>query len=318
MSPRQSAALDEFRGIYRVLEAKKSGSIEDLMRALLADTGYRDHIAAQNLDDTEERLANLSELVNAAVEHDKNQPGASLRDFLELTAILGDVDRWERRDDRVSLMTIHAAKGLEFPVVLIVGVEDGILPLIRATEEPDIEEERRLLYVGITRAEERLHLSHVATRMRFGRSTLSVPSRFLRELQPVNENAADSFERLRIDLCTEQALYEPRPRPSFGVESSAGDPWLEGSDAARYAYDDDPIAAEYEAGASRTRGDVIDGAFAVDEDPFPRGARVVHPEYGEGSIIRTSGLGRTRRVTVRFDSIGEKQVLPDYVKLERG
>ncbi|MCH2581965.1 MAG: ATP-binding domain-containing protein, partial [Planctomycetes bacterium] len=235
------------------------------------------------------------ELLGAAFEYDRNPPEGALTDFMELTAILGDVDRWDQKEDRVCMMTLHSAKGLEFPVVIIAGVEDGVLPLLRAAEDdPDIEEERRLLFVGITRAEKLLYMTHTNSRQRFGQIHSSIPSRFLGELtRPKDENT----DHLELDAETRASLQgQGLRRPGFGRarEENLDDPF--GDDP--YA-DDDPF------------GDFFD----IDEDPYPAGARVAHEVYGEGEVVRTNGFGERRRITVRFEEAGEKQFVIAHANL---
>ncbi len=314
LTKRQGGLVDDFRDVYRAVEEEKNGTMEGLLQAVIARTGYAEYLRESYGREAEDRTANLSELVGAAVEYDRSQPDdGTLCGFLELTAILGDVDRWERREDRVSLMTLHAAKGLEFPVVVIVGVEEGILPLSRSQEDdPDFEEERRLLYVGITRAKEQVYLTHVISRKRFGRAQSSYPSRFLRELQRPGDEAADSFERLKMDLGTEASLSpsgsgrgwgRSRHRPEFGPF----DPSDDAVDAVDAAGDVDYFPDE----------EFSDDGFEPDVDPFPRGARVWEEKYGEGEVVQTSGFGRMRRVTVRFDDAGDKQFVISHARLRR-
>ncbi len=244
-------------------------------------------------EESQERKANIGELVGAATEYDRNYPDGSLTGFLELTALLGDVDRWDRREDRVSLMTLHSAKGLEFPVVTIAGVEDGVLPLLRSDDaEPDIEEERRLLFVGITRAKEMLYLTHTNSRLRFGQILSSVPSRFLDELsRPAYENAA----HIEMDAETQASLHGPGLRKSgFGSAPEEDFPG-----------DIDPFSNE----------DPFGDFFDETEDPYKVGTLVEHGEYGEGEIVRTNGFGERRRATICFKDAGELQFVISHVNL---
>ena len=281
------------RKIYRKINEARTESVEELLLSVLRETGYDRLLDGMGPEESQERKANIGELVGAAAEYDRNYPDGSLTGFLELTAILGDVDRWDRREDRVSLMTLHSAKGLEFPVVTIAGVEDGVLPLLRSDDaEPDIEEERRLLFVGITRAKEMLYLTHTNSRLRFGQILSSVPSRFLDELsQPTDESTA----HIELDAETQASLHGPGlRRPGFA--STSGDEFPDGIDP--FA-DEDPF------------GDFFD----EDEDPYQPGAVVAHEEYGEGEILRTNGFGERRRVTVRFEDAGEKQFVIAHANL---
>ncbi len=304
---RQAGAVNAFRSIYERLAALKDEPVADVLTAIIQQTGYGEFLDKQFGDEARDRHENLEELVNAAVEHDRTHEPGSLTEFLELAAILGDVDRWEQREDRVSLMTLHSAKGLEFPVVVIIGVEDGILPLIRSgDEEPDFEEERRLLYVGITRAREKLYLTHTVTRMRFGQSHLAAPSRFLGELLPMGADAHETFAQLEVDIETEQSLHrKERARRQWDLGDDARD---DGFD--HYCKDESSHADDDAWGA-----DAIGDGVELDEDPFPPGARVRHEDYGDGEVLRSSGLGARRRVTVRFDEAGEKQFVVSYAPL---
>ena len=294
---RQRKAIGGFRLIYRKLvdARKESASVEEILRAILRETGYERLLDGMGHEETQERKTNIGELVGAAVEYDRNHPEGSLTGFLELTAILGDVDRWDRREDRVSLMTLHSAKGLEFPVVLIAGVEDGVLPLLRSDDaEPDIEEERRLLFVGITRAKQALYLTHTNSRQRFGQINPSIPSRFLGELtRPTDESAG----HIELDAETKASLHGQRvKRPGFG--RAREEDCLDELDIDPFA-DEDPF------------GNFFDG----DEDPYLAGTRVAHEEYGEGEVVRTNGFGERRRVTVRFKDAGEKQFVISHANL---
>ncbi|MFP6739896.1 MAG: UvrD-helicase domain-containing protein [Planctomycetota bacterium] len=290
---RQQKAIARFRKIYRKLEEARAESVEELLLSVLQETGYDRLLDGMGNEESQERKANIGELVGAATEYDRNYPDGSLTGFLELTALLGDVDRWDRREDRVSLMTLHSAKGLEFPVVTIAGVEDGVLPLLRSDDaEPDIEEERRLLFVGITRAKEMLYLTHTNSRQRFGQILSSVPSRFLNELsRPTDENAA----HIEMDAKTQTSLHGPGLR-----RSGFGQPPQED-----FPGDIDPFSNE------DPFGDFFDEA----EDPYQPGAVVAHEEYGEGEIVRTNGFGERRRVTVRFEEAGEKQFVIAHANL---
>jgi len=300
---RQQKTLGAFRALYERLLEIKDGPVERLLRAVIALSGYDEFLERSSLEDAEDRRANLGELVGAAVEYDVAHPDGSLTGFLELTAILGDVDRWQRSNDRVSMMTLHSAKGLEFPVVIILGVEDGILPLVRAADsEPNIEEERRLLYVGITRARESLHVTHTVTRMRFGQTLRSAPSRFLAELVPPGDDVHASLEQLWMDAATEESLHR-RDRPPRRLWEESDHEHDGGPDDDD---DDDPDA-----------DDPFTDEFPVDEDPYPPGTRVVHDDYGEGEVLSQSGFGSRRRVTVRFDEAGEKQFVLSYAPLRR-
>ena len=310
LSARQAKAIEAFRELYEGIAQRKDGPVEQLLKTIIAHTGFERYLEAQHGLEARERLENVSEFIGAAVEHDSSHETGTLTAFLELVAILGDVDRWQQSVDRVSLMTLHAAKGLEFPVAIIVGVEDGVLPLIRTDDpDPDIEEERRLLYVGITRAMEKLYLTHAATRMRFGQLHRATPSRYLRELLPLGEAAEDGFRRLEVDHDTEESLHRAQAARQRWDDIDPDPGWPDDGESGVDEFDSEERASSSELPA--------EPEFDVDEEPFPDGVRVLHDEYGEGIVVRSSGFGARRRVTVRFDESGEKQFLSLYSPLRR-
>jgi DNA helicase-2/ATP-dependent DNA helicase PcrA len=290
-----SLSLARFAELYRQLAEKRKSPVADLVRETIQATGYENYLSESYGEEATERRENISELVNAAAKYDEGHPDGKLTGFLQMVNLLGDVDRWEPRGDRVSFMTLHSAKGLEFPVAVIAGLEDGILPLLRADDpEADIEEERRLFYVGITRAKERLYITHAASRLRFGRVRQSFPSRFLYELQDRGEEAEKPFEKLEMDLETEESLARAEENARFDMRRSG--------------------AAEFEDFAAT---DWPSDGEGWDEDPYPIGARVYHDAYGEGEVVRVSGAGLRRRVTIHFEGAGQKQFVAGFAPLRR-
>lgn len=288
-------SLLQFRGLYRHLAETAKRPVGERVQEVIERTGYEDQLRESKDPADRERIENLGELVNAAEEYDRENPGGSLTGFLEQVNLLGDVDRWKRDTERVALMSLHSAKGLEFPAVFIIGVEDGILPLIRDSGSTvDVEEERRLLYVGITRAKARLCLTHTCSRRRFGRTQRSLPSRFLRELQPSDTpEDPDSSPSVLIE-----------GSPVTDVEGRGRDAMGAGGDPGAL---DDPLL-----------DDGYDDTFdQMDEDPFPVGTEVYHDEYGGGKVIRTSGIGRRWTVTVVFEDGTNLQFNPRYAPLRR-
>src|SRR5215212_1654030 len=181
-SPRATAALRKFQTIIEGLVSRaQKESASEVVKAAILDTGYADSLKAENSDEAESRLENLQELVNAAVDYDADE-GGGLRDFIDAAALVSDTDQY-KGDAPVTLMTMHSAKGLEFPVVFIVGMEDGLFPHSRASaDQAEMEEERRLCYVAITRAERFLYVSHAMRRRVYGEELASEPSQFLNEM----------------------------------------------------------------------------------------------------------------------------------------
>src|SRR5918998_1242575 len=181
-NPRALNALRNFRRIVTGLVAlAQKEHASEVVKAAILDTGYSDALRAENSDEAEARIENLQELVNAAVDYDREE-GGGLRDFIDAAALTSDQDQYERASP-VTLMTIHSAKGLEFPLVFLVGMEDGLFPHSRsAADAEELEEERRLAYVAITRAERFLYVSHAMKRRVYGEEMASEPSQFLNEM----------------------------------------------------------------------------------------------------------------------------------------
>ena len=181
-------SLRRFMGTMHVLrERAESGApVSALLKETLQETGYREALEAERTIEAQGRIENLNELVNVATEYDAGAPDgeAPLADFLQQVALISDAD--ERDDDEglVTLMTLHNAKGLEYPIVIMIGLEEGVFPHSRALDEGTLEEERRLCYVGITRAERDLYLTYARTRNVFGARAWGAPSRFLGEIPP--------------------------------------------------------------------------------------------------------------------------------------
>jgi DNA helicase-2/ATP-dependent DNA helicase PcrA len=275
LTPRGERALRSFldllEGLRLAMAEQEPG---DFLSNLIQRIGYRDFLERDNPQDAESRLENVDELVAAVGEYAGGVEG--IQQFLERTALLSEVEN-TRGAGGISLMTLHCAKGLEFPVVFLVGMEENLFPHAHSREEPDdVEEERRLCYVGITRAKERLVLTRAISRRLFGRSQFNEPSRFLEEIPP----------HLLRDL-TRRAVALPRPPVA---ESSR-------------SYVPDPEAM----GEFRER----EGA-----GPYKLGKRVHHPEYGIGTIIGVEGAGESLKLTVSFSVYGSKKFLPRYSQLE--
>jgi DNA helicase-2/ATP-dependent DNA helicase PcrA len=268
------------------LTALREHTDEEVLRRLLVLTGYDFHLAIEEKGGGEERLANIDELVSAAREFDREHPGASVLDFMEEISLASAVDRWQDEAGAVTLMTLHAAKGLEFPVVFIVGLEQGLLPHSRANEsDAEMEEERRLLFVGITRAERELYLSHCRIREFRGQRLATIPSTFLRELpddalivrdlsEPPQAPAPVAWRRVEPAPAQTQA---PTPRQTFRLTT----------------------AAELAGAPGRA-------AAPPDLNAFRPGVSVLHPEYGIGRIVAVDGAGPNRKGRVAFTVAGEK------------
>ncbi|MBX9789632.1 MAG: UvrD-helicase domain-containing protein [Pirellulales bacterium] len=180
---RAAVAVAKFVAMYDELASLAAGPVEEILGTVLARSGYREYLQDSGSEEDEQRLANIEELLTAARQFDENFFGdGALEQFLEEASLVNDTDAWSENDDSVTLMTLHASKGLEFPVVFVVALEEGLIPHQRSTESPqEYEEERRLLFVGITRAKEELHLSWARYRDFRGQRRLTIPSPFMLE-----------------------------------------------------------------------------------------------------------------------------------------
>jgi DNA helicase II / ATP-dependent DNA helicase PcrA len=275
-----------------------------LLEALLERSGYLDELRAERTIEAEGRLENLAELVGSA------QDAESIETFLEQVSLVADADEIDGDDSQVVLMTIHAAKGLEFPAVFIIGLEDGVFPHLRSIGEPDeLEEERRLAYVALTRAQERLYLSHAWSRTLYGGTQYNPPSRFLDEIP---EHLVKAVEQRR-------ASRGGRTYGAGGYGSGGGSGYGSqgrGSSANRERM----VEAALRAGQRPTSqggtstGPAKHGAEALG---IKVGDDVVHASFGEGVVLHLDGEGDKAEIVIRFPTVGEKRLLLSWAPLKK-
>ncbi len=274
----------------------ESASVPELIEAVLDETGYREKLAKAGDLESEGRLENLREFINIATEVSDQAGREGLRELLERITLHAQADEVEAEDGRVTLMTIHNAKGLEFPVVFIVGMEEGLFPHERTLEsQTDLEEERRLCYVGMTRAMDRLFLLRPKTRMLKGERRLTIPSRFLREVPPelIKGRRGMAVARFGCTLDAERGVTTATARP-WNVGTVPGVP-----------------------GSSRLQPDTRQrpGWSEDPDDPYKDlrvGQRVLHPIFGEGIIRQRQGSSGNLRLVIHFDGVGEKKIVARY------
>jgi len=266
---------------------------EEVVGFVLCESGYRKQLEQSEAEEDQERLANLEELLTAAREFDDRTAGEGrIEQFLEEASLAGETDDWEDQQDRVTLMTLHASKGLEFPVVFLVAVEEGLLPHERSRDQPDqLEEERRLAFVGITRAREELEISRAFYRDFRGQGRMTVPSQFLMEL-PRGE--------------MEVREYDPDEDPD---EEAGGQEGWDGEAGMRARPEQARGPGRAPARAARTSGfqlltaaDLANGGSngPVSPEVFCQGMAILHPELGIGRIVAVGGSGVSRSATVDF------------------
>jgi DNA helicase-2/ATP-dependent DNA helicase PcrA len=292
---RSAKGLLQFHGLISDLQGRiQDAPPAELVQRVMEQSGYLAELIAAGTDEAEDRRRNLNELVNAALQYQEENEEGSLDDFLASAALASDADSKDTEQDRVTLMTLHASKGLEFPVVFLAGMEQGLFPSYRSLDDPAaMEEERRLCYVGITRAKERLFLSHASERRLWGgMREPAVPSVFLSELPeelvqgdiPRSGGAAIRREQ-RLDRLTRVDRAESRTVASGGA---AGSP----------------------ANAVRRRVPADAGrSWAV-------GDRLRHAAFGEGRVTHLFGSGQKVSLAVKFEGMGPKILDPRLAPIE--
>ncbi len=282
-------AAGALRGFFALIDRLAAAIAElplhEQVQHVIQHSGLRDHHAREKDNKGEARVENLDELINAAEGFaPENDDGLSpLASFLAHATLESGETQAATGLDCVQLMTLHAAKGLEFPTVFVVGLEEGLFPSEHSAFDADrLPEERRLCYVGLTRAMQRLYLTHAESRRIFGRTSYRDPSRFLSELPP-------------------EALEDVRPRISVSRPL--------------YVSERIALAATAPGGAARRRSRAM--PIAGEDFPMRLGARVRHPKFGEGTILRFEGQGESRQVHVNFEDVGQKILMYELARLEQ-
>ena len=320
---------------FRAMAYSEEYSMKDLIGHILEDTGYEEELQEEGEIEAQTRLENIEELINKAAAYEEDSEHPTLDEFLEQVALVADIDNVDDTEDRVTLMTLHSAKGLEFPKVYLVGMEDGLFPgmmSIMSDDKTEMEEERRLCYVGITRAKKELVLTAARQRMINGETRWSKPSRFINEI-PSNLLDTDKLQ------------------PAFGKskQDDPGDfglPWDQGSKSGvsrfgmgynAYASKTTSPSGNSGAGYKNAKNSGTGGfgssmqslepkkkpgfgkTFTVQKAAslaYKEGDRVKHAKFGEGTVKEIVDGARDYEVTVEFDKGGQKKMLAGFAKLE--
>ncbi len=283
---RTSKNIKEFGNIISYLIAMKEVMpLTEFIKVLLEHTGYEQALKNEKTDKVESRLENIREFLSAAQEFEVDNENANLVDFLENIALVSDLDTLGEGQSAVNMMTMHSAKGLEFPIVFIAGMEEYLFPHARALEsEQEMEEERRLCYVGITRAQQQLYLTYADHRNIFGNYTSNMPSRFLDEIP-------DSLVE-HVDL-TPGNLWNSRSSKNLGYK----------------------VNTVYSRNATRQNKD--DKREFQRQKGFSLGQKVIHKKYGKGTIVALSGEGDNQELTIAFDQEGIRNFIAAYAPLKK-
>lgn len=300
---RAASKLDSFVALIEYFKRRSDEvSITDLMNEIIEKTGYIENLEAEDKEDAQARIENIEELVSKIAAYEEQcaaeQVKPSLSQFLEEVALVADIDSLEENPDYVVLMTLHSAKGLEFPHVYLVGMEDGLFPsymTITSDNDEDLEEERRLCYVGITRAEQELTMTCARKRMTRGETHYNRMSRFLQEIpKELMENGSLPFDKemqkereqelIRQNAYTQaKQAFRQKPFQNYGIQKGAK-------------------------------------AFAVSKEKgldYQVGDRVRHIKFGEGTVKGILEGGRDFEVTVEFDTAGVKKMFATFAKLKK-
>lgn len=285
LKARGKKLTDFYNFICSLKKRAESLQVHELIAAVAEETGYKAELEADGTDDAMMRIENIDEFTAKAVEFEKTTEDATLSAFLEEIALVADIDSYNENDDAVVLMTLHSAKGLEFPYVFMVGMEEGLFPGSRATssgDPNDMEEERRLCYVGITRARKELFLTYALHRMQHGQIQYNAPSRFLAELPP--ELLDNRFKKPQNDPIKHWSFS-----PAGGVKRNI-------------------ISNPYKSELSKPTNVEID---------FKVGDKVRAPKYGIGEVKDIKSAGADYEVTVLFTGKGTKKFMAGLSKLKK-
>lgn len=356
LTSRAKDSLKKFKQNIEALQAlaneslKNEKTVTDVVISAIEDTGYAGMLRTENSDDSGSRLENLEELVNAAADYDR-QESDGLRDFIDHAALTSDTDKYDRNAD-VTLMTVHSAKGLEFPIVFLVGLEDGIFPHSRSLNDPkELEEERRLAYVAITRAEKVLYVTHSMRRRVYGEEIAAEPSQFLNEMPlemiedlsygsswlsfargstvKANKAAAASL-RGETHRDKPKNLYTGKTYNSTDAISEFFKKREGGSekrDMAEHASRIEPPIVEQEnkkplsvlerLKASGSKPSAAETRSAKPEISIVPGSHVLHSKYGQGLVLRREGTGDNIKLTVSFPGFGQKKLIEKFANLQK-
>ncbi len=298
LSTRARKALTEFSRMWLELQSMASAEmpVADVVDGVLRRSGYLASLNPLEEDDAD-RIDNLDQIVAKATAFDEKEPDGDLTSFLEEVSLVADVDDYDEKADRVVLMTLHAAKGLEFGVVFVSGMEEGLLPHGRSIESGDttqIEEERRLAYVGMTRAKDRLYLTRCRRRFMRGTSQLAAASRFISEIPDANVEREPDDDGIDIPGFDFNRSVED---DDVGIAPEKPEPGSEEPGGVRRVYDED--------------------ADMILPHELEEGDRVEHKRFGRGVIAQLQGSGLSAKVVVDFHAAGRKKLVLEYARLRR-
>ena len=281
--------LLSFSGIIQsLIKLKDTVTIEDLTGRILNDTGYMPALVMEDTTESKTRIENLGEFISVITEFEKNEEtGNTLGEFLENISLVSDIDGYDENEDSAVLMTIHSAKGLEFPIVFLSGLEEGLFPGMRSMEsDDDIEEERRLCYVAITRAKEQLYITKTISRTIHGKTMPTTASRF--------------FKEIPVEYLEDKTTLQPKVAKvmqDLGVRNAA--------------------APKKEVYMTKGFGSSVKSSGSTDYSKFKAGDAVEHRTFGRGEILKATPCGNDCILEIQFESIGFKRLMAAFAKVKK-
>lgn len=309
---RSSGNILMFRdAINELIQKKDTISVSELMKLTLKLTGYEAMLNEENNLEAETRFENLMEFIGVAMEFEKENADNTLADFLESIALVADVDKLDESQESVTLMTMHSAKGLEFEVVFLVGMEEGLFPSKRSIEEDEAtEEERRLCYVGLTRAKQKLYITNASKRTLYGSTSYTLPSRFISEI-PEELYDEDIPAKMRRNISKTQTFLNKEYEKSNNVVSKIDESFkiTPKINKNKFGVSVDSFLKNVTGQAAATNNEVDIGAYKA-------GMKVKHKKFGVGIIEKIEPEGDDLKLEITFESSGFKRLMAKYTPLE--
>lgn len=290
--PEFKTAIKKLLGFSEIIQSliklKDTVTIEDLTGRILNDTGYMPELVMEDTTESKTRIENLGEFISVITEFEKNEEtGNTLGEFLENISLVSDIDGYDENEDSAVLMTIHSAKGLEFPIVFLSGLEEGLFPGMRSMEsDDDIEEERRLCYVAITRAKEQLYITKTISRTIHGKTMPTTASRF--------------FKEIPVEYLEDKTTLQPKVAKvmqDLGVRNAA--------------------APKKEVYMTKGFGSSVKSSGSTDYSKFKAGDAVEHRTFGRGEILKATPCGNDCILEIQFESIGFKRLMAAFAKVKK-